>query len=233
VVATAINGGGFATCSFNVVVNDTEAPQINGLTASPNKLWSPNHKMKDIAVNYTTTDNCPGDIQCTLTVTSNEAVNGKGDGNTASDWVVVDDHNVQLRAERSGKGTDRVYTITTTCTDKNGVSSQKTTTVTVPHDARSARMGTDATQVAINKGLKLGIINNPSTNHFVLNIQTDNNQEKITVRVFDLHGRMVESKANLQGSQLLKIGSDLKPGFYIVELRQGKQVQKSKLVKAK
>jgi hypothetical protein len=233
VFVTAINGGGFKTCSFNVVVIDNEPPVIHNLAATPNKLWSPNHKMNDVAVNYTTTDNCGVPITCSLTVTSNEVANGKGDGNTGSDWVVVDNHNVKLRAERSGKGSGRVYTITTTCTDKNGVSSQKTTTVTVPHDARSARMGTDATQVANNKGLKLGIINNPSTNHFVLNIQTDNNQEKITVRVFDLHGRMVESKANLQGSQLLKIGSDLKPGFYIVELRQGKQVQKSKLVKAK
>jgi hypothetical protein len=234
VIATAINGGGFLTCPFNVVVNDTEAPQINGLAASPDKIWAPNHKMKTVDVNYTTTDNCPGPITCNLTITSNEAANGKGDGNTASDWVVLDNHHVQLRAERSGKGTDRVYTITTTCTDQYGNSRQKTTTVTVPHDARSAaRMGDNVTELAANKGLKLGIINNPSSNHFVLNIQTDNNLEKITVRVFDLHGRMVESKANLQGSQLLKIGSDLRPGFYIVELRQGKQMQKSKLVKAR
>lgn len=234
VIATAINGGGFLTCSFNVVVNDTEAPQINGLAASPDQLWTPNHKMKSVDVNYTTTDNCPGPITCNLTVSSNEVANGKGDGNTASDWVVLDNHHLQLRAERSGKGADRVYTITTTCTDQYGNSKQRMTTVIVPHDARSsARLGSDAAEIAANRGLRLGIINNPSTNHFILNIQTENSQEKIMVRVFDLYGRMVESKANLQGSQLLKIGSGLQPGLYIVELRQGKQVQKSKLVKAK
>lgn len=231
VIATAINGGGFLTCSFNVVVNDTEAPQINGLAASPDKLWAPNHKMKSVDVNYTTNDNCPGPVTCSLTVSSNESANGKGDGNTASDWSVLDNHHVQVRAERSGKGTDRIYTITTTCMDQYGNTRQKTTTVVVPHDARSARMSTDATEIA--NGLRLGVINNPSSSQFVLNIQTDNNYEKITVRVYDLHGRMLESKANLQGSQLLKIGSSLKPGFYIVELTQGKQKQQSKLIKAK
>lgn len=234
VTATAINGGGYLTCAFNVVVNDTEAPVIHNLAASPDKLWSPNHKMKDITVSYHSTDNCGVPITCSLTITSNEAVNGKGDGNTTPDWVVMDDHHVQLRAERSGKGSDRVYTITTTCTDQYGNSSQSATTVKVPHDNRSsARMTTEGNAMAAISGLKLGILDNPSRNHFTLNIQTDNNTEKMTVRVFDLQGRMLESKANLRGSQFLKLGSDLQAGFYIVELTQGKQKTQLKLLKSK
>ncbi len=65
---------------------------------------------------------------------SNEPVNGPGDGNTSSDWVVIDAHHVRLRAERSGNGTGRIYTITITCTDAARNSSHKTVTVTVPHD---------------------------------------------------------------------------------------------------
>lgn len=232
ITATAINGGGFLTCTFNVIVNDTEAPTIQGLAASPDKLWSPNHKMKDIAVSYTTTDNCGEPITCSLSVASNENVNAKGDGNTASDWVVKDAHNVQLRSERSGKGTDRIYTITTTCRDQYGNMRQGTTTVTVPHDA-SARIATGENGVANSAGLRLGVISNPGRSHFTLNILTDNNTDKITVRVFDLNGRMLDSKANLQGSQVVNMGSGLKTGFYIVELIQGKEKRQLKVMKSK
>jgi len=39
-----------------------------------------------------------------------------------------------LRAERSGLGTYRVYTITVACTDASGNTSTGTVTVKVPHD---------------------------------------------------------------------------------------------------
>jgi len=108
-------------------------PVITGASATPSVLWPPNHKMRDVTVNYGTTNNC-GSAQCVLTVTSNEPVNGGGDGNTAPDWEIVDEHHVRLRAERSGSGSGRIYTITITCTDSAGNSSTQTVTVTVPHN---------------------------------------------------------------------------------------------------
>ena len=69
-------------------------------------------------------------------VSSNEPVNGTGDGDTAPDWVITGNLTVDLRAERSGTGSGRVYTITVRCTDASGNSSTKTVTVTVPHDRR-------------------------------------------------------------------------------------------------
>jgi hypothetical protein len=72
-------------------------------------------------------------VNCVLTVTSNEPINGLGDGDTAPDWVVIDAHHLLLRSERSGKGNDRVYTITVTCTDASGNEVVRTVTVTVPH----------------------------------------------------------------------------------------------------
>jgi hypothetical protein len=89
--------------------------------------------MVDVTVNYNTANNC-GPATCTLSVTSNEPVNGGGDGNTAPDWEVIDDHHVRLRAERSGNGTGRIYTITITCTDSMGGTATATTTVRVPHN---------------------------------------------------------------------------------------------------
>jgi hypothetical protein len=86
--------------------------------------------MVPITVNYTATDNCP--VNCVLTVTSNEPIDGLGDGDTAPDWEVIDAHHLLLRSERSGKGSGRVYTITVTCSDESGNQVVRTVTVTVP-----------------------------------------------------------------------------------------------------
>ena len=51
-----------------------------------------------------------------------------------NDWIVLDDHRLQLRTERIGGGPGRTYTVTVTCTDPAGGSSSKSTTVFVPHD---------------------------------------------------------------------------------------------------
>ena len=88
-------------------------------------LWPPNHKFVDVTVNYTVTEPCP--FTCVLTVSSNEP--------DEDEWNVVDAHEVQLRAERNGNGSGRVYTITITCTnDTNEKSFSETVTVLVPHD---------------------------------------------------------------------------------------------------
>jgi photosystem II stability/assembly factor-like uncharacterized protein len=123
--------GTTATCTFTVTVNDTEFPVVSQPTNTPNILWPPDHRMVDVTNNYTATDNCPG-LNCVLTVASNEPIDGLGDGDASPDWQVVDAHHVLLRAERSGKGTGRIYTITTTCTDASGNVVTKTSTVFVP-----------------------------------------------------------------------------------------------------
>ncbi len=86
--------------------------------------------MIPITVNYTAVDNCS--VDCSLSVTSNEPINGLGDGDTAPDWQVVDAHHLLLRSERSGKGKGRTYTITVTCADPAGNRTVRTVTVKVP-----------------------------------------------------------------------------------------------------
>jgi len=118
----------------NARVNDIQVPVITSAVVDKPSLWPLNHRMIDVAVNYDVTDNCDSSsgITCALTVTSNEPINGTGDGDISPDWEIVGAHHVRLRAERAGNGNGRIYTITITCTDSRGNSSMKTVTVRVP-----------------------------------------------------------------------------------------------------
>ncbi len=113
-------------------------PTIDSVTATPNVLWPPNHKMVPVAVNVLATDICDQAAPTCeiITVSSNEPPSGKGSGRTAPDWEITGPLTVDLRAERSGKGSGREYTIATECTDTNGNTSTETVIVTVPHDQR-------------------------------------------------------------------------------------------------
>ncbi|MBI1782772.1 MAG: T9SS type A sorting domain-containing protein [Sphingobacteriales bacterium] len=134
--------GNTSSKSQLITVNDDVAPTITGATATPSCLWPPNHKMQNVYVGYTATDNCAGAVTSSLSVTSNEPVLGTGDGDTSPDWILgTDGHSLQLRAERSGNGTGRIYTITITATDACGNSSTKTVTVVVSHDISSPVSG--------------------------------------------------------------------------------------------
>jgi len=128
------NHGATDHCTATVTVVDATPPMIANAAASPSVLWPPNHKMVNVRVSYDVTDNCdsPSALNCSLGVSSNEPVNGTGDGDAAPDWEIVDAHNVQLRAERAGNGNGRVYTITITCIDSKGNASVSTVTVHVP-----------------------------------------------------------------------------------------------------
>lgn len=104
---------------------------INGATANPSVLWPPNGQLVNVSIGYTATDTCgaaAAPVTCSLSIASNEG--------SSADWSVVDAHDVKLRAERSGGGGDRTYTVTITCSDTAGASSNAAVTVTVPHDQR-------------------------------------------------------------------------------------------------
>ena len=108
-------------------------PVISNASATPDILWPPDHKFVEVTINYTVTEPCPN--TCVLSVSSNEPINGVGDGNTSPDWQVIDSHHVLLRAERSGPGNGRIYTVNITCTNNlNQETSSKSVMILVPHD---------------------------------------------------------------------------------------------------
>jgi hypothetical protein len=108
------------------------APVISDVAVGQPVLWPPNGRMEEVEVSYSVTDGGCQAVSCVLSVSSNQPVNGLGDGNGAPDWEVASPVVVRLRAERAAIGNDRVYTIAVLCTDLGGASSTRTVTVTVP-----------------------------------------------------------------------------------------------------
>jgi hypothetical protein len=126
--------GNIGSDNVTVKVIDTTPPQMNA-TLTPSALWPPNHKYVEVKINVTAFDICDPSPKITLvSVTSNEPDNGLGDGNTTDDVIIIDDFTFNLRAERSGKGSGRIYTITYKATDVSGNYVMASVTVEVPHN---------------------------------------------------------------------------------------------------
>ena len=127
---SATNGFRTATVSRTVHVVDTTAPTLSAIGATPSFIAVPNHSMIDVVLTYTATD-ATGTPACSIGITSNEAANAQGDGNTEIDWEVLSATQVRVRAERSGLANGRIYTISVTCVDAAGNSVTKTANVVV------------------------------------------------------------------------------------------------------
>jgi hypothetical protein len=84
-----------------------------------------------------------GGVTLTASVASSEPADALGDGSTEPDWTepVIDEAgaiSLWLRAERSGSGPARTYTVIVTATDAAGNATTATIDVLVPHDRRSS-----------------------------------------------------------------------------------------------
>lgn len=128
-------GGSYADHDYVIVTPtaDTTPPTIDSLSVSPNVLWPPLHQMVAVQVAVSASDLVTANPICVVSdVSSNESVNGLGDGDTAPDWTFPGGLEVNLRAERSGTGSGRIYTLTVACTDEAGNVATQPVTVTVP-----------------------------------------------------------------------------------------------------
>lgn len=124
----------FLASEFEGFILDQEPPDLR-VSASPGVLWPPNHEMVEIAVGAEVSDNVDPDPQVRLeSITSNEGDNAIGDGNTSGDIFIDSDGRIFLRAERSGLGVGRVYTLTYSATDAASNVTHATAEVLVPHE---------------------------------------------------------------------------------------------------
>lgn len=119
-----------------VTVQDTTAPTLAPMP-STTMLWPPNHTMRPVTIQANAADSGGGPVTLTVEVTSNEP--------DPDDWIVesVDSATgvieLQLRAERSGSGDGRIYTVTITATDGEDNASTASVEICVPHDKRKKK----------------------------------------------------------------------------------------------
>ncbi len=122
-----------------VAVVDTTPPSLS-LSTIPTLLWPPNHRMVEMGALVSPSDVCSTPSVVLESVASSEPddAQGGGDGQTTGDIqgaeVGAPDFQFQLRAERSGSGPGRNYTVVYRATDGSGNVARATFLVPVPHD---------------------------------------------------------------------------------------------------
>ncbi|MHB8523908.1 MAG: OmpL47-type beta-barrel domain-containing protein [Limisphaerales bacterium] len=124
-----------------MVVRFDKTPPVVNVSVSPNLLWPPDHKLISVTANVSVSDSLSGPAGFQLvSVTSSEPDNGLGDGDQPNDIQGFLPGTAcligQLRSERSGTGSGRVYTLTYKAADQAGNSATRTATVLVPHDSQ-------------------------------------------------------------------------------------------------
>ncbi|MCP4746801.1 MAG: beta-propeller fold lactonase family protein [Desulfobacteraceae bacterium] len=126
---------------ITVEITDSTAPTL-ALESNLTILWPPNHNMVEIVIEANAQDISGLPVTLMAEVLSNEPADGLGDGDMTPDWTdpTIDQNTglitLQLRAERSGSGEGRKYTITIIATDPSNNSSSADVIIIVPHDKK-------------------------------------------------------------------------------------------------
>jgi hypothetical protein len=85
-----------------------------------------------------------------------------------------------------------------------------------------------ATAVAAEE-LKVTVYPNPTTTDFKLQVITAG-KEEISVRVLDVQGRFLK-QLTVMAYQTINLGAELKAGAYLIEVRQGKTLKTTRVLK--
>lgn len=150
-VSDGWGGTTIATALWFAITNS--APVCDAATVTPGRIWPPNHKLVPFFIdNVMDPDN--DRVAITITsITQDQPVNDKGDGNTGSDADAtgLGASSGAVRAERSGNlrvpGDGRLYFISFTATDGRGgrcdSAPDRPLTIAVPHDQGQRHLPTD------------------------------------------------------------------------------------------
>ncbi len=113
--------------STYVTLNIDKTPPAVKITATPNALWPPNHKLTDVTIGGSSTDNLSGIASNSFKVTD--------EYKTTEPLISSFNSTIKLEAWREGNDLDgRTYTISVTTRDKADNQTQGSTTVICPHD---------------------------------------------------------------------------------------------------
>ncbi len=137
---------------------DAEDPVVT-CKVTVDTLSPPNHKMINVGFTFTATDNCTGEPQIEIFITSDEttaSADGAGQTSPAPDAFILHDlddifQGILLRKERSSAGNGRVYEITVRATDECGNVGSCAANVSVPPNGNQTAVDDgqffDATEV--------------------------------------------------------------------------------------
>ena len=130
--------------SVTITVQDTAPPDYT-FDLLVTELWPANHKLTLVGTVSGISDAGAPAPNLMVSVTTNQPLNSKGDGNTEPDWKLTQSGGVwsiYLRAERNAyEGEARIYTITVTTSDANGNTVSESRIVTVPLDQKDGGGG--------------------------------------------------------------------------------------------
>lgn len=118
--------------------SDVTPPSLT-ISLTPDTLWPANHRLVPVSADVRVSDDeDPNPTVTLVSITSSEPDDGLGDGDTADDIqgadFGTDDREFLLRAERSGRGGGRVYTVTYRVSDAAGNTTTASAQVSVPRD---------------------------------------------------------------------------------------------------
>jgi PA domain/PKD-like domain/Secretion system C-terminal sorting domain/Proprotein convertase P-domain/HYR domain len=218
VTYTAIDAAGNAkTCTFTVTVKDVTAPTLVCPAAQT---------LCKVANNTYTippmiqSDNC-AIVSTTYKITG--ATSRTGSGTNASGLFNLG-----------------VSTITWTVKDSHGNTSTCTTVVTIvattnpictpPPPITSVEPGVNKKYTEVEApGFSITAWPNPTVNYFNLKVNSAA-KETVVIRMYDMAGKLVQVKNGAPGNIYI-IGENVTSGMYIIEVSQGANKQKVKLVK--
>ena len=130
-IVCSTGSGQCHAANVEIVAASNSPPDCSAARAEPAVLWPPNHALVRIAI-VGVVDPDGDRVMITATdVVSNEPVNAPGSGNTAPDAQLDP---LAVRAERSGNGSGRIYTISFVADDGQGGTCTGAVQVCVPHD---------------------------------------------------------------------------------------------------
>jgi hypothetical protein len=176
-------------------------PDCSGAGPTIARLWPPNHKLVRVGVTGIVDPDGDPTTVAIVGVTSDEPVNGLGDGDTCPD-AVIDGSEVELRAERAGGGNGRVYTVLYEATDGAGGICSGSVTVCVPHDRSGTGctddgLGVDATrcdEARARADLPEGILfSRPMSDGVSISFNL-REASRVRLRIYDISGRLVRQE---------------------------------------
>jgi Lectin C-type domain/Secretion system C-terminal sorting domain/SprB repeat len=196
--------------NFNGTAGNIAEPYVHIRGAAPNDRWN------DISPDW----NLPFIAEFDSPLLTYTQVSGVPFGSTQLPGVYPICY--EITNTLTGAKTICCFKVTVVCNPAAN-NARSTTAASSTTSAANAR-GTSAVANRVNAGaLSAAVYPNPSRSNtaFSIRLQSNNLDEKASIKVLDMMGRIVEAKAGVQPNSTITMGQQYRPGMYFVQVMQG------------